>query len=334
MDKEFHYYMTHLIAARSGFNPDEAGLIAKVCQATDENTQVYKVYVDNELVYSNYVSQTSDLLRPRYSRMRIYPVFHFIPGDIDFAGAQRADGNTRRLNTTPDSSLANRCIDDALASNDLYQIGIACHAYADTWAHQNFIGYNDRFNKFDGMLDWVIPNIGHADAKHAPDWPAHIWMDTRLIAVNQRINNKARFLEAAGRLFEKLASYNGHQNIDTERDLLCRDLDIAISKAHENSGNKGKKYRVERYRMLATYPQYNGTEIPAFKLTDWFNQAIWQDLEFGDYYWRDPQNYRNSNWYVFQEAIKQYQRHVLELYEDTAYAEIPADLKEEILNFS
>jgi hypothetical protein len=180
MDKEFHYYMTYLIASRSGFNPGEAGLIAKVCQATDENTRIYQIFAENQPGYSNYVSQTSDLLRPRYSRMRIYPVFHFIPGDQDFAGVQRADGNTHRLNTTPDSELANRCIDDALASDDFFQIGISCHAYADTWAHQNFIGYNDRFNKFDGMLEWVIPNIGHADAKHAPDWPAHIWSDTRL----------------------------------------------------------------------------------------------------------------------------------------------------------
>jgi hypothetical protein len=67
--------------------------------------------------------------------MRIYTVFHFVPGDPLSGTAFRGDGKMHWLNTTPDSKLANKWIDAAFkASSDrrLFRIGIATHAYADT----------------------------------------------------------------------------------------------------------------------------------------------------------------------------------------------------------
>jgi len=66
-----------------------------------------------------------------------------------------------------------------------------------------FIGINHKLNGIEGFPNELIPNIGHADAKHNPDWPAHIWEDTRLIKNDRTINNKDRFLKAAKRLYEK-----------------------------------------------------------------------------------------------------------------------------------
>ncbi|MDA8104143.1 MAG: hypothetical protein M0Z71_02065 [Nitrospiraceae bacterium] len=42
MDIEFHYYMTHLIALRAGFKPDDAFKIAYASQYTDDNENVTK----------------------------------------------------------------------------------------------------------------------------------------------------------------------------------------------------------------------------------------------------------------------------------------------------
>ena len=50
--------------------------------------------------------------------------------------------------------------------------------YSDKWAHQNFVGWYDFFN--DIALD-VKPDIGHANAEHHPDWPAHRWENGRLV---------------------------------------------------------------------------------------------------------------------------------------------------------
>jgi hypothetical protein len=107
------------------------------------------------------------------------------------------------LNTTPDSKLANKWIDAAFkASSDrrLFRIGIATHAYADTWAHQNFAGLNDSF--YDISKD-IKPDIGHANAEHHPDWPAHRWEDARLI--EDEVDNTVRFLEASKKIYKNIA---------------------------------------------------------------------------------------------------------------------------------
>lgn len=334
MDREFHYYITYLIAARAGFDHGDAGIIAKSCQAADENTRIYNVYEDDRLTYFNYVSQTADLLRPRYSRMRIYPVFHFIPGDTGHPGARRKDGRTHPLNTTPDSPLANKCMDDALETGNLYEIGIACHAFADTWAHQNFVGYKHDFNDFGGFLGSLIPSIGHADARHEPDWPAHIWEDPRLISKNRRINNKKRFLAAAARLFEKLAEFKNHSHAEKNKEDLCRDLGLAIGRAEMDSMNRGKSGRQERYRLMAEYREYGGAPIPDFYLSSWRSECLRHAPQQNKYYWRDRRNFTESSWYLFQEAVKKYQKRVLDLYKNTAYAELPEDLTNKVLEFS
>ncbi len=52
----------------------------------------------------------------------------------------------------------------------------------------------------EGILEALIPNIGHADAKHNPDWPALKWEDDRLSSTHRKIDNKVRFLSASSHL--------------------------------------------------------------------------------------------------------------------------------------
>ena len=172
MDIEFHYYMTYLTAARAGFAPPDAEIIAYSSQYVDENIHVLHIDRGKPTAYHNYITQTLNILKPKHELMRIYPIFHFIPGDPSAPTAQRKDGRQHPLNTTPNSENANLIFDDALQSRNLYRIGIAAHSYMDTWAHQNFVGYYDSFNAMQGILNKTLPNIGHADAKHNPDWPA------------------------------------------------------------------------------------------------------------------------------------------------------------------
>lgn len=171
MDLEFHYYITHLIAARAGFSNGKVKTIAYSSQYTVDNTFIFNISIGTSEEYSNYISQTMDILKPQMDLFRIYPLFHFIQGDPLSATARRKDGKMHRLITTPDSENANKIFYEAAKSNNLYRLGIACHAYADTFAHQNFVGYYDVTNSFAGLLEAAIPNIGHACALHKPDWP-------------------------------------------------------------------------------------------------------------------------------------------------------------------
>lgn len=164
MNQEFHYDITGLIAARAGLPPHSAQVVAHASQYTDDNSTVFTIDKDLPTEYGNYISQTVNILKPQDTLLRIYSLLHFIPGDPMAASAWRKDGAMHWLNTTPDSENTNLLMAAALDSGDLYRIGIACHGYADTWAHQNFVGDQSKFNAMSGPLSAAIPNIGHAEA--------------------------------------------------------------------------------------------------------------------------------------------------------------------------
>jgi len=262
-----------------------------------------------------------NILKPKPKLFRIYPLFHFVPGDPQCQTAIRRDGKMHWLNTTPDSSNANRILDAALETGNLYRIGIACHSYADTWAHQNFVGYYDEFNAMAGPLSTITPNIGHADAQHNPDWPALAWRDPRL--KDGRRNNKPVFIEAAACVLQKLARYtDGNNRSDTlagETTDLKHDLDGIIGERDQS--NRNKEDRIERCRRKIN--ESIGQQIREYDADDWIEEALREEIRglrdrsdftlarwdpWTDVYsWRDPDDYRDSDWYQFQEAVKGHQ---------------------------
>lgn len=309
MDIEFHYHVVGLLAAQAGFDPGEAALIAHASQLVDDNGRILTVTnAQGETVYANYISQTMNILQPKRTLMRIYPIFHFLPGDPQTATARRADGKMHVLNTTPDSALARQVLEDALGSPaELrpYRIGIALHAYADTWAHQNFVGWHDGFN---GQLLNPLPNIGHADHGHHPDWVGHRWRDGRLTV--PEVDNNARFLEAAERIFERLCRACG-RGTDGWRELE-RELRGAFGPALEGEDHGGREVRLGRYRDLAPW-------LPEYREHAWRDEALEVDVRgLPDAFlpewtllpdrcsWKVPAPER-THWWRFQEAVKAHQ---------------------------
>lgn len=344
MDVEFHYYMTYLIATKAGFNKNEAYTLAYSSQYVDDNDIIFEINKDGAEYYSNYISQTMNILKPKSKLMRIYPLFHFIPGEHDSITARRKDGKFHLLNTTPNSENANLIFDEVLKSEDLYKIGIATHSFVDTWAHQNFIGYFDDFNAMKGLLQSVSPNIGHADAGHNPDWPALIWRDKRLLGRGERVDNKERFLEASGALFEKLLKLTKPdikpETKEKEKNKLLQDLAKAIGERDQS--NKNQKARIAKYIKLSTNKAYGGSKLIQFDVDEWFDEVVNEDVrglkDFSDftlakydpftdiYTWKDEENYKESNWYRFQEAVKSYQDIALGILNERVFNKM--DLKE------
>ena len=194
--------MTHLIALRAGFKPEDAFAIAYASQYTDDNENVYRIE-GGDKPYVNLISQTMDITKPQEERLSIYPVFHFCPATMEeiFGRAPlRRDGTYHRLDTLPDNRNARKIFTDAMTSGNLYRIGIGAHMYADTFCHRDFVGYKHGFNwlKIDGLirglLDDVVPCIGHALALHQPDIPALVWEDTRLISKEGERITRNRYL--------------------------------------------------------------------------------------------------------------------------------------------
>lgn len=338
MDIEFHYYMTYLVAARAGYTPAEATTIAHAAQSVDDNHIPVRIVDSDGLAYENAISQTMDIMRPHEDSL-IYPIFHFIPGDPKSPTARRVDKVEHPMVTTPDSALANAMIDAAIRSGDLYRIGVSAHGYVDTWAHQNFVGKRDKFNEFaqtawERVEQWIMA-VGHAHAKHNPDWPALVWEDARL--VDSRVDNRARFLDAAAALYVKLARAKRpnltEAQLAREAVALRTDLDADIGARDDE--NAARDQRIARYIARGAKAEYGGAPIAPYVLGTWFDEAIVQrrsdvlsgmktklvgvvaDIAdfFGDYMadahrqdvkWKEPSPkvYRLTNWFRFQEAVK------------------------------
>jgi len=330
MDIEFHYWMTGIVAKEAGFSDQDATTIAYSSQLVDDNDVCLTIKnKSGGRPYFNYISQTMNILKPKNQLMRIYPIFHFVPGDPLAVSARRRDGKMHILNTTPDNELANAFMEYAFKSAveaRLYRIGIATHAYVDTWAHQNFVGWYDNFNALGSNL---LPNIGHADAKHHPDWPGHRWDDERL--VENQISNKLRFLSAAKRLFEHYCDYlitqGKYKKSDTPQwSVLESKLAVAIGPVSSGDKNPGKDARLTRYHSI--FPA-----LPEFSEESWLDDAIKTDIKgrkdshegilskftiFEDqYFWREDRNKKETDWFKFQEAVKAHERFSLTQLDDT-----------------
>ena len=303
MNFEFHYYITYIVALRAGYNPRDAHLIAYSSQYTDDNNEEFEISEGTPDKYHNYISQTINILKPAKELLRIHPIFHFLPGTKDEVfvdSSWRRDGKLHLLNTLPNNQNARLLLKEALDSKNLYRIGVATHMYSDTFAHQNFVGCKDSFNSMTGVIEKVIPYIGHAEAEHKPDWPALSWEDERLIPRHSKINNKQRFLEAAISLFKEYCGSSGRSASAQEVGNLATELDKAIGERDDT--NQMIENRIKRYKALI------GDNFVEYDKEAWFKEATDRKIGFLKwvYFWKG--NYKTSNWFQFQESVKAHQR--------------------------
>ena len=302
MDIEFHYYITYILARKTNFNPDDAYTLAYSSQYVDDNTFHYYVnFEDGSTPYISEISQTMDITKPSSKRQKIYPLFHFIPGDPQSPGARRKDGRVHLFNTTPDNENARYFMTKALESNNLYRIGIATHGYADTWAHQNFLGLKDDFNAMSGLVEAILPNIGHADARHEPDRVDNRWKDERLVKELEIIDNNERFIKATECIFNIF--WTCRNETDEGMTKNWEELKPRLSDAMDESYLLGGDDRARKRAYRRICP-----EIPDYEKNAWRHQAIDKkelETDLFDRYWA-KEDFYTSSWYLFLQAVKKH----------------------------
>lgn len=307
MNREFHYWITGLIAEQAGFPAADCRTIAYSSQYTDDNNREVQVF-DSEFdplpSYVSHVSQTEDITAPKKEIMKIYPLFHFLPGDKS-AASPRLDNKTHPLLTTPGSSYANSIMDFTLQNaisrylakdkTCLYRIGIAAHCFVDTWAHQNFIGWYDEINGLPGV---GFPNIGHFDAKHDPDLVNHTWQDKRLKDID--IDNNERFITAAQMLYEKLRGFC-EKVFAAPGGGSWDELEAFLQQTCALNPNERMKAYKSRSKALKDYDD-----------TSWEGGALTKQQVHIDggmlekCVWRTDVKRTKMEWFNFQEAVKQH----------------------------
>ena len=242
-----------------------------------------------------------DITKPSPKRQKIYPIFHFIPGDPNSPTAKRKDGKKHPMNTTPNSKNAKYFFQKAIENKNLYHIGIATHAYADTWAHQNFVGMEDKFN---ALPMWgILPNIGHADARHEPDKIDNTWTDRRLVDENEKVYNNDRLLDAAEQIYYSYCKYNNPASDSNEMTKRWNKLKERLKDAMDDSYFWGadERARMKAYKNICA-------DIPEYKEKEWRYNAVKKEPveeDLFDRYW-GKNNFLDSHWYKFQEAVKEH----------------------------
>ncbi len=315
MNIEFHYYSIYILARHAGFDEKSSFILAYSSQHVDDNTFQCTVKTKNK-EFTNYISQTNDILKPKKELMRIYPCFHFFPGDFEENSAMRKDGKLHLLNTTPNSRNVSTLLQKAIKTASLYRIGIALHTYADSFAHQNFVGYYDCFNAMKGLLKRMVPDIGHADAGFNPDIPGKIWKDERLVSSSRLINNTERFLQAASYIFDYLWNIeNKTIKEKTKRNAREKALSI-LKKCYYKEFKGGDYYKRKRMRLYFEYGQ-----MPPYDQALWIKEAVKEHvhpvpsaipLKISC---NNDDSFYQSDWYQFQKAVKDHQEDALNILE-------------------
>ncbi|MDZ5761133.1 DUF6765 family protein [Lyticum sinuosum] len=349
MDVEFHYYINFLVASAAGFNPEEAYTIAYSSQYVDDNTELIAVLDETCKDYCKniYWSQPTQVYKLDVKSKiidQIYLTTHFIPGSWKKASKLRLDKMVNLLTVTPNSHIAQSILKKALINRNLYRIGIASHAYCDTWAHQNFVGRHDAYNICNKLSYHIAPYlnkkllaIGHIEVLDNPDLINKCWIDSRL--EKYHINNKKRFYNAAYCLYiqyrrhyfydyRKSDSYKKDkkwselsiwlkkiittESIDHRYDMYNQSVKILYNTSLREYDNLDWKVRclkkISHYSIsnISNSIKNNITNIT--NITSSFSELYndWQNIAITNnkIYCWYNRHYTNDDWYHFQEAAR------------------------------
>lgn len=175
MQKDLHFNATYAIGIKTMF-PD-IKLVAWSNQYTDECKKPYEGI-------RTAVGWVDDWCKKSVQRDVIIP-FHFLPnGEIDNPYVVR-----------PNSTLCQAIVADAKASGDPYRLGIALHSLQDSYSHQGWTGWDEKFNEcyWFSAIPYPMPNVGHTNMGLAPDIVRAKWYDPRTQTV---ITNWIRVFDA------------------------------------------------------------------------------------------------------------------------------------------
>lgn len=304
MNIEFHYYLTKYLALEAGFEEDEAEIIAYSSQYVDDNYTAYTIKTADQEEYHNITTQFKDITDPEPKDLHRNLLFHYLPGDPTSPKVRRKDGKMHILMTTMASSHAQELFFEATKHENLFGLGIASHMLADTISHQNFIGSEEIMNSMEPSSGKLERKIGHADAGHKPDIPNLIWYDKRLISKYEEVNNKERILLAANKLYSNflfLTSFPSKWS--SVKKKINSLIDKEINETEMEQIKPQQNIRIKKYQELLA--EYN--TINEYLPDSWLANIVQESVSQKRRTYNADKGFKNSNWYKFQEAAKNYE---------------------------
>jgi hypothetical protein len=149
MQIDGHHTATYVAARIAGFSFKDAEKVAYAAQYVDDATNAGIVqFAQSDYLYSRIASAHKMIDYDNFVDVENHLAwipFHFLPGNGSLPlGESPEGGELAKLVCRPDSHIARDMLRRAVLDKDhkraLHRLGIAMHVYADTFAHQGFVG--------------------------------------------------------------------------------------------------------------------------------------------------------------------------------------------------
>lgn len=146
MQMDFHFYSLYTLCRGAGLKPDVSRRIAYASQYTDDAKYPHALTFRDDQRFKQEMTSHEYLSWRIFTRdvqFQIYSAFHFLPGDMDGHAALKDTPRFReRMICAQDSAVSRELLAQVEKIPDSpysrQALGIALHAYADTFAHRNF----------------------------------------------------------------------------------------------------------------------------------------------------------------------------------------------------
>jgi len=332
MQQDFHFYCIGVLAKSAGFSKEDALTIAHSSQYTDDSTESEPIRV-GEMLFDPVRTAHKGLRAFEWSvQKRVFLPFHFLP-------AKPIEEPRDTFCSMSDSEFIHMILDRACHERSkqlrLYRIGIALHAFADSWSHQKFSGREHKENDVEGIyfkegnkwkhLIWenmyldFLPHIGHGQAGYFPDQSYLHWKYTRKITdeVVER-NNPVDFLAAAKKIYDRLKQcVKENSNRPILWSEIQSDIEKLLADPEKDEEKRFDKWR-SKYGNLFHPNKYN------YDKNSWRNEALQPD-KLKDVQWDEykPDEFRRlefkmmpgfykTPWVRFHRAALKQRHYVLE----------------------
>ncbi|MFZ5426907.1 MAG: DUF6765 family protein [Thermodesulfobacteriota bacterium] len=337
MQIDFHHAATYILARWAGFEHQQADIIAYSAQYVDDSTYTGSITFSEGQRYSRTASahEVLDLRNAMAAKdIRTWVPFHFLPGNCGkTADEECTQDYHERLVCIANSRVARDMLEECLRNRSkthgLHRLGITMHVYADTWAHQNFAGVDNKVNdaselevikpsEYVDLMDeiaTILPGkLGHAQVSCCPDYPFIEWVYKNWKGdMLSPINNMERFLDAADNMLQFMNHWNGRHPHGLDQTQQA-ELSMGFMSFQSKDGEKRHKEWLELIK-LGNVHAISSVHLDYSKS----GANSWKSLSLGTDEEADLVNgapsfkpeFMSSNWKLFHDALQFHRLFVL-----------------------
>lgn len=350
MQIDFHHAVTYVVSRLGGLDREKAEIVAHAAQYVDDATN------DGAIDFSDgerYIRVTSahkafDLRNnsDRADNRLVWVPFHFLPGNQPTQETDANEAFIRRMVCKPGSAIAMQMVADCVIRQDLpfalHRLGIALHTFADTWAHQEFVGIICDYNKirtvtispdpayaaqpiFSALTDGSMKlkafiaghlPVGHATALTYPDMPFLKWSFVRENGETVVRDNPSDFVAAAKAMFNVVRRYVAKDLSLVDSDIPAKDAAAIDRLLRTTLAIEGEDRHGIWVDAIANGKFSFGKETPAYVdrgANSWKIIALGADPdeETDEETFSFTPQFLTSNWKMFHDAVQFHRLYVL-----------------------